>query len=763
MLAQVAMGQWRTHFAYNSVVQIEQTDNRVFAVSDGALFSVDKLDGNIEKHSGLTGLNGSVISALRFDEARRQLIIGYADGNIDIMTDRGIFNIPDFRNAPMTVNKNINHIMIHGDRAYLSCNFAIIVLNLQRREIAETYRIGENGADVNVINTAVVGNEIFALSSDNRLFRADLRNPNLVNFRYWNQVSTMPGTDAHAIASFAGHLFIQSNNRLFRYSAGSWIAFPLPNNDAVTPGISVSQGRMIVANERNNVYIIDESLNITHLQNVVNWAHAGVFDSRTNIYWFAGGAQGVVSHNANTASTNVFMPSGPIVNNPWSMTFAGERLFVVQGSRGANAHDRPGHIMIFENGMWKNITQAEIRAQSGITHVLDFMNVAVNPIDNRHFFVTSYGTGLYEFRNDRFHKRYLHELTPAANPADRFTRLDGAIFDSSGNLFVANSNFNIGIEVLLNALDNNEGRREWVQLPYDAVRLPTLGPILINSRNPNQKWVLGVRHTVGVAVFDHRGTITDMNDDRSILIRTLIDTDEEAHNPSWFYSIAQDLHNGDIWVGTDIGPFVFPMPHNTDRVFDSDYRVRRVKVPRNDGTNLADFLLENERVTAIAVDGGNRKWLGTAHSGVFLMSANGQEMIHHFNVDNSPLPSNHILSIAINPVSGEVFFGTGAGILSFQSDAAHAGRTFGNVHAFPNPVRQNFNGLITITGLVHNTQVKITDINGNLVARTVSNGSIATWDGRDAHGRRVNTGIYFALCVTEDGSESTITKIMVIN
>ena len=213
-------------------------------------------------------------------------------------------------------------------------------------------------------------------------------------------------------------------------------------------------------------------------------------------------------------------------------------------------------------------------------------------------------------------------------------------------------------------------------------------------------------------------------------------------------------------MGTNKGPLLFS---NTENVFEEGYTCSRVKIPRNDGTNQADYLLVDEEIKAIAIDGANRKWIGTTTSGVYLLSANGQETIHHFTVDNSPLQSNEIMSIGINPVSGEVFIGTGAGLVSYQSDAAQGASALENVYAYPNPVREDFEGIITITGLVENTQVKITDLNGNLVCETVSNGSIATWDGKDAFGRKVNTGIYLALCITEDGKDSAVAKIMVIN
>jgi len=776
ILAQAAMGQWRTHFAYNSVVLVEQTTNRIFAVSgdlrtDGSLFSVDKLDGNIEIHSRLTGLNGNIVSAIRYDAARSQLIIGYNNGNIDIITNRGVVNIPDFHNQIMTVDKTINHIMVYGDRAYLSCNFGIIVLNLQRREIAETYYIGANASEVNVINTTVHNNEIFALtytgsgaSRQFAVFRANLSNPNLVDFRNWSQLPTLPtGNNQQAIVSFAGELFMQNNGRLFKYDNGNWTAFPLPNNAATSPGISISQNRMIVANNTGNVFIIDDNLNITHLQNVVNSANAGVFDSRNNTFWFAGGEQGVVSYNTRTEARNAFMPSGPAINTPWNMTFAGEKLFVVPGRSWGGTGNEPAWIMIFENGRWTNIRGTNPYINSGLSR--NFANVAVSPFDPNHYFVTSFFLGLNEYRGTELtmvhHANNSLLETQHTNLAQFFNdiRISGATFDGAGNLWLLNSLAQRPIKIFTRD-------RKWLELRHNVFppRFQSLGVMHINKRNPNQKWFLshrtsGSSPSTGIGVFEHNGDMTNLQITQAELMSSFTDGDGETITPSFFFSIAQD-HNGVIWVGTNEGPLLFD---NIQNIFAPNYRIRRVIVPRNDDTGQGDHLLVSENIKAIAIDGANRKWLGTEHSGVYLMSADGRETIHHFTTENSPLPSNDIFSLAINPVSGEVFIGTSAGLVSFQSDAAHAGSSFGNVYAFPNPVRQNFHGVITITGLVHNTRVKITDLNGNLIAETVSNGSIATWDGRDGFGRRVSTGVYFAMCITEDGTDSTVTKIMVIN
>jgi hypothetical protein len=420
--------------------------------------------------------------------------------------------------------------------------------------------------------------------------------------------------------------------------------------------------------------------------------------------------------------------------------------------------------MMYENGAWTNISEKTIQEKTGYT-ATDFMNVAVDPLDNMHFFVSSYGTGLYEFKNNVFANWYNHlnSTLETIIPADpyNYIRLDGAIFDQQGNLFVANTGAASGIKI-------RQVNGTWTQLKYsDLASKPTLGKVLISNQNSNQKWVLSVRSQPGVFVFDDNGTLTDQSDDKTVFISKFTYPDQDntgnikliSKFPGAVYSIAQDK-NGIVWVGTDMGPFLF---NNASKIFNADYTCSRVKIPRADSTNLADYLLVNEKIKGIAIDGANRKWLATETSGVYLMSANGQQTIQHFTTSNSPLLSNNILSIAINPVTGETFFGTDQGLISYQSDASEAGATFGNVYAYPNPVRQGFTGVITITGLVENTQVKITDINGNLVCETVSNGSLATWNGKDIHGRKVNTGIYLAICANADGTQSAITKILVIN
>jgi len=776
--AQVAMGKWRTHFAYNNVSKIAQSDNKIYAISEGALFSVDKQDGGMEFYSKLSGLNGSNISQIKFDTANKSLLIIYSNGNIDILSASGVTNIPDLYNKQMSSSKDVNHIQFYQSKAYLSCNFGIVVLNMDKKEVADTYIIGPNATEIKVLNTTINKGFIYALTSVGddvktpliyRTYKASVSETHLVNYEFWSQVNNLPGSgNFQSFTSFSNKLILLRSGKLYKQeNDNSWTPIL---NDITATNINVSSNNLNIFTS-NSVLISDSLFNIKTVSLTGNFTDAE-FDSQNNTFYFAANSLGIVSYKQISNETPVisyFKPVGPAVNSPWDMTFSGKKLFVVPGGRWSSQNNTDGNVMMYENGVWTNILRNTIQNQTG-NDVEDFMNVAVDPADNTHFFVTSYGTGLYEFKNNIYTNWYnqlnssLETIYPN-NQKDQFNyiRLDGAVFDKQGNLFMTNSQVSKGIKIRLS-------NGTWTQLDYPTTNNKlTLGKILISNQNQNQKWIVSVRVSkqIGLCVFDDNGTITDQSDDKSTLIFpfTYPDLDNTGHtittsvSPSAIFTLAQDK-NGVIWVGTDIGPFLF---NNLSNVFNSDYTCSRVKIPRNDNSGLADYLLVGEEIKAIAIDGANRKWLGTKSSGVYLMSENGQQTIQHFTTSNSPLLSNNILSIAINPVTGEVFFGTDQGLVSYQSDASEAGSTFGEVYAYPNPVRQGYTGVITITGLVENTQVKITDISGNLVCETVSNGSLATWNGKDVHGRKVSTGVYLAICVNPDGTQSTITKILVIN
>ncbi|MDR0370914.1 MAG: T9SS type A sorting domain-containing protein [Prevotellaceae bacterium] len=747
--SQTGMRQWRTHFKYNSVTQVELVGNKVFALSDGSLFSVDKVDDSLEFYTKMNGLNSSGISKIKSIPSRNELIIAYENGNIDILTSGGVFNISDLYNKSMTVSKHINGIYIHNDKAYLSCDFGILVMNLDKKEIAETYYIGDNSSAVKVLNIAINNERIFALAEEN-IYTADINNPNLVDFRNWTKLGNLPGGGAmQAIDVFANQLLVCRNYILYRsVDHVNW------TSQANAKNIRADGDRLFLFNDSAPVVVFDRDFSVINTVENIGVVSDALYINDDDNYWFAANVEGIKVYRDGSISS--YLPNGPAANAGWDMAFSGEKLFVVPGARWFSGENMKGNIMMYEEDVWTNITTDDIVSELGFVPY-DFTNIAVDPADNTRFFVTTYCCGLLEFRQNAFYRRFsggeIETAWPGALP-DRYTYTDGAVFDANGNLFFINPQAKKTIKIL----DNHSNL---TGLDYtETVDNSIFGKILIPSKQPNQKWVPFTRTNPGLFIYDDQGSLFTASA-KKVFITAFPDQDNVGafFTPSHFYCAVEDK-DGTIWVGTDSGPFLF---HGIMRVFDEDYSASRVKIPRNDGTSYADYLLENERIRSIAVDGANRKWIGTEETGVYLLSENGLKTIHHFTMENSPLPSNSVTSIAINPVSGEVFFGTRSGIVSFKSDAAEGGRVFDNVYAYPNPVRETYTGIITITGLVKDTNVKITDLNGNLVCETVSNGSLATWDGKDKFGRKVSTGVYLAICVAPNKEESTTTKILVIN
>jgi ligand-binding sensor domain-containing protein len=291
----------------------------------------------------------------------------------------------------------------------------------------------------------------------------------------------------------------------------------------------------------------------------------------------------------------------------------------------------------------------------------------------------------------------------------------------------------------------------WIVNPV-TISAPSIGDLIITTLG--QKWIILPRG-YGLFLLDDNKTPDIFTDDKSMKILV---QDTENQPISLIYSIAEDL-DGNIWVGTDQGPLIYFNPRN---MFDGNPKASRIKIARNDGTNDADFVLKTETITAIAVDGANRKWLGTSGSGLYLLSPDGTKQIYNFNEKNSPLLSNSIVSLAIDNKSGDIWIGTSRGVQSYRGNATEGREKFSKVLTFPNPVRQDFGGNVTITGLMADTQIRITDISGNLVFETVSDGGQATWDLKTYNGRRVATGVYLVFCASRDGSQSAVTKMLVI-
>ena len=292
---------------------------------------------------------------------------------------------------------------------------------------------------------------------------------------------------------------------------------------------------------------------------------------------------------------------------------------------------------------------------------------------------------------------------------------------------------------------------EWVKFQSSELAI-SYKTDKITITSDNRKWI---NCDQGIFIFNEKGTIDDKSDDESKLYTTFTDANGSI-DVSGYYCVVEDK-TGQVWIGTSRGPIICRNPRN------SIDKISCERIVRTNNENGEPFyLLDGEKINAIAVDGGNRKWIGTQSSGVFLVSEDGMETIYNFTTANSPLPSNQVNTLAINQQTGEVFIGTEKGLVSYMGDATEGSEDYSDIYAYPNPVRPEQNDRVTIVGLMNDSNVKITDLKGNIIYQGKSAGGTFTWDCRRKGGGRVATGIYLVLSATPEAKESVVTKIMVV-
>ncbi len=739
------MQQWTLHFSYCNPQEIEATPQRIFASANGSLFSIDRTDGTIDYWNKSNGLNGNAVVRIAYDAASERMVITYEDGRIDLMDkDGNVVQMPDLYMKAGSVDMNINCITPGSKYTYIGTSFGILALNTRKAEVAETYYIGSEAASIEIQHLIELEDTLYAFSYD-KMYKASLRD-NLADYTFWSS-ETLPCEQVTQATQWNEHIYTLQNNKLYRRETAGWVLVR-PENILWMR----SNDHQLIVYTEDGLFRLTEDGQLSGLSNLYRMNNAIYSNGE---YWIAETNYGLIRLGTN--GDDYFHTEGPNSNFGYCMYAAHGQIYSAIGGRWAEQFQRYGRINIYEDGSWRSIDEGQIGAKVGKPAV-DIVSLAVDPNDAGHFFAATYGTGVYEFKNYEAVARYdstnstLRRVNEQADAA-YFTRTDGAMMDEQGNFWVLNA--------------TSLGSPLHVRTPYGQWRALNLysggaqiqfttpgGHILPDRRNSRYKWIYDQRSdTRGVILFDDGGTPTSTYDDHCVKRNSWVDQNGNVLSPAFIMCLEQDLKNR-LWIGTDKGILLIP----SDVDFFTSNACERTIIPRNDGTNLGDYLLGNEQINCMAVDGGNRMWIGTATSGLYLIEYD-TITVAHFTVDNSLLPSNTIQSIAIHPTTGEVFVGTANGIASYRSDASEPQETMSEAYAYPNPVPPHYSGVISITGLMENTVVNIVDAGGNLVCKTRSHGGTAVWDGKDAYGKRAAPGIYTALCNAPEGH--TVVKILV--
>lgn len=751
-----SIGVWLDHLPYGNIKDMVERSKVVYCATDQGLFVYDHEEQNIERYSKVNALSDVSLSCLGWSEQYRTLLIGYENGNIDLFANGNIENMLDIKASPSYSGlKQINHIETEGKYAYICTNFGIVQYDMDRGIVEETFVIGPNGITLAVTQLAFSEDSVFA-ATELGLFAAN-RNAPLLTFESWNPITSV-GSSIPFVCAIDDRIFVyQSNDSIddeILYSDGQgWSKSPLSQlykgnlND-----MRSDKGFLLVSNNFAS-YALQKDAS-TVFQNFQSGSQSfdvpsltcSVISEDDRFFWVGTSGIGLmawIKYDGVNSYSDQILPNSPNRKFVTQMYHDDERLFVSPGgytSVWSPAFTDYGYYELREYD-WTNHSSSEYNGYG------DLVAFVTDPNDESRYYASSYGNGILEFKDGQFLKlinSQNSDMVPMANSTEQ--RIGGFTADDNGGIWFSNSQTERPLGVL-----REDGSIEMFSLGSLTSSSDAIKNIMYTSEN--QVWLQVRNGGVVVAQINEDGLVSD---------RKALASEEGFGNlPSGtVLSFAEDL-DGEVWIGTIEGMAVLYSPQN---IFEAERNYDfQIIVIDEDGDGNGERVLGTEVINDIEVDGSNKKWFATANSGVFYTSENGKEQIYNFTIDNSPLPSNNIMDIEVDDVTGMVYFATDQGIVSFQGGATEGVSSMMDVFAYPNPVEPGYDGPILIRGLVTNAQVKITDIEGNIVYETVAEGGQALWSGKSFSGERVKSGVYLAYITNDDGSAKAVTKIMIIN
>lgn len=754
-LSSLSFGQfnqsWKGYFSYNDIKDISQSPNQFFAASENALFSKNISTEEIKTTNTIDGLSGQTISCIYYSPAFKRTLIGYENGLLIVVNevDGTIKKVVDIINKQLPPNlKKINHFTEHEGIAYLSCDFGIVQFNLSSLLFGDTYFIGNNGNEVRVNQTAIANGFIFASCDYNGIRRANITSPNLINFSEWTEIN--PGAWNGITQIGTQIVAMNANGNLNRF-----------NGTTFQPFIQFSQTAIDLRSNENHLTVTFPNqvsvfnaqlapiltLNDSQLQQTIlpKFTCATIIG---NTLYMGTTEYGIVTTLLNNPGTfNYVLPDGPLRNSAFGINASTQNLWVVFG--GYDSKYNPyeynntfsprlyGISKLFDKE-WLNIPASEVLGAKALSHI------AINPLNPNEVYISSYFSGLLKLENDvptllytpaNTNPNGLENIQVGNNPND--IRVNNPVFDKTGNLWLTNNLVKTALKVF-----RTNGQWQSINLESVIPDLTSFGGLLVDKNNT--KWIASRRGVIG---YNENGGV----------LKVISEGSDKGNLPSPdVRTIAIDNRN-QLWIGTGKGLRVLS---SIDR-YNSEGQMNANAIIILE-ENVAQELLFQQFITDIVVDGANNKWIGTANSGVFQFSADGQKTLQQFTIDNSPLPSNSINDIDINPLTGEVFFATPQGIVSYKGISTDGSGDLNNVIVYPNPVRPGYAGTVKITGLLDKANVKITDISGNLVHEVIAQGGTIEWDTTAFGKYKVASGVYMIFVAAEDGVETTVKKVMIV-
>lgn len=725
--SQLPVLSWRTHFSYNNIISLANGGDRIYASTPNAIFSFDYQENSIDFINKNNGLSDVGIGAIAYDQNSDQLIIAYENGKIDFWSEESITNINTIHEAQTALSKRLRHINVQGNKLYFSGDLGVIVFDITRNEIVESYQnLGESGESVIIYETAFANDSIYAVSESGILSASLNENVNRQDFNNWER--TLTGLSFQHITVFESQLFASSGSDLFNYSSGTW-AFEQNFGATISALELVTEETLYILTD-NELWVDSQITGLATLYNAGSNQSLNHLVLANGDAWLASSDLGLLQFNAFNVAPGSILPPGPLSDTNAKPAFFNDQIYWLSPSGSISAFG-------LQSQSWKGFKVVDNQSQLiGNLTDIDFGIVSNQDIDAPVF--SSFEQGIF-FGGASGPATSINESFSASSPLPKVNgsfNLSALASDAEGLLWTTTSG-------LTNSLYSwNPVGDLWTtyQLNNPIARFPS--DLFITSEG--HKWMsIEASRGGGIVVFD----------EQTQRERYLNTNGGQGGLPGEEVTAMAMDQNFFLWVGTNEGIAFFPNP---GIVLENRALTANVPIFEN------RLLLRDEFITQIAIDPANRKWFGTRNNGLWLFSETGEELVYHFTEDNSPLPSNHIIALYLDPPSGEIFINTDRGMVSFRADATEGSNRHENVQIYPNPVNPSFQGQIVINGLANNALLKITDVSGKLVREVRANGSTALWNNRDINGKRVNSGVYLVFSSSADGTETFVGKIVVI-
>lgn len=746
-----SIGSWKLYLPYNRCIAIAAAPNYIYAATPYSLLKYNKNGEELDNIDKVTGLSEIGIQNIIYDNISKTLIVAYTNSNIDLVTDNNeIININDIKNKIISGDKAIYNLTINEGLAYLSCGFGIAVLDVAKREFKETYYISNTGSNLAIKDVSILNDKIYASTAEGLKYIA-LNNPGILNYVNWQLASGIDGLpgggNPEESEVFDHKLFLSLSDTLFSYDGLVWTKLMYEPYWKIKQLTSTSNGLAVCS-------LLDTSGQITDAKVSVYNSNFVLIDSlrRPNIsspfqilsesdhdFYVADYDKGLL-HVQDQKSTTITVGGIPS-NNAFGLAVNNNKMYVATGSYdGSFNYKRNVNGFYVYNGTYWGMYS--LYTYPILSTVTDVIAITVDPKTER-IYASSLYSGLIVVSGDTvslYDETNTDGMLQPAQGDPGSTRVSDVAIDQKDNVWILNNSAAEPITVW-----QKDGT--WTHQP-GVSGINQLKKIIIDQNN--QKWIL--TREGGILVIDE-GELNTNADDK---IRYLNSSVGNGGLPSeGVFSIAEDKE-GSIWVGTSAGIGVFACASSVFNTGGCD--AQKIIVERD---GYSGYLFSTQAVIAIAVDGANRKWIGTS-GGVWLLSSDGKEELLHFNTANSPMPSNEVYDIAINDKTGEVLIATSAGMIGYLGDATKGSDVFEDVLVYPNPVAPDYSGPIAIKGLADDAYFKITDIGGGLIYEGNANGGTAIWDGKNYNGTKAKTGVYIVYSLGQDGKSHYATKIVFI-